>query len=378
MPPEAGPRAWVEVDAGAIKRNLAAVRQAVGAGVRIIAMVKANGYGLGATRVVSALAHGSPFGYGVATVKEGLELRRMGVRDPVMVCSPVVPSELGAAVARGVTPTISDLGSLAVLSDLGHAEEDGGMEIPFQVEVDTGMGRSGFSLDERGWWSEVRLATTRGLRLAGIFTHLHSADAPSDASARVQLGRFEDFVKGAGHIAPETLLHVANSAGCFRIASGLANAVRPGYYLYGGHPGGVLDVDWAPRPSPVMSLRARVAFLRKVARGTTLGYGATYRAGERERWATVTIGYGDGLPRNLGNRGRALVLGERARVVGQVSMDTTVLRTSDAVTVGDIVTFVGRDGQARLDLDDVAGVAGMIGYEFLTGLSSRLPRTVVG
>ena len=382
-------RAWVEVDATAIRRNLDRVRDAVGPGVKLIPMVKANGYGLGVERVVRALGAARPFGYGVATVGEGLELRRIGVREPVMVCSPVAPDALAHAVAGGLVPTISDLASLATLTELAASASSAATGFPatpsaspatpgtppaphpFQIEVDTGMGRAGFALSgtANGWWSEVRRATESGLRLFGIFTHLHSADQPDLSSARRQIERFDDFVGGAGGIGPDTLIHCVNSAGALRLASRTANAARPGFYLYGGSAG---RAD--PPPDPVAAVRARVVLVRDVPPGTTLGYGATYRSERAERWAAVGIGYGDGLPRVLGNRGCGIVRGRRAPIVGRISMDTTVVRITRAVSAGDTVTFVGRDGDAELSLEEVAELAGTIGYEILTGLSPRLPR----
>ena len=180
---------------------------------------------------------------------------------------------------------------------------------------------------------------------------------------------FDGFVREAHGIAPDTLIHCANSAGSLRLASSTANAVRPGIYLYGGDIG-----DPANPPQPVASVRARVVLVRDVPPGTTLGYGATYTARGNERWAAVGIGYGDGLPRVLGNRGWAIAGGRRVPIVGRISMDTTVVRISGDLSVGDIVTFVGRDGGVELSLEEVAESAGTIGYEILTGLSPRLPR----
>ena len=365
------PRAWVEVRTAAIRRNLERVRAAAGGAPGIIPMVKAHGYGLGVRRVVDALRAARPFGYGVATVGEGLELRRIGVREPVMLYSPVLPEELPGAVRGGLVPAISDLAGLAALRRLGEGSARPA-PIAFQVEIDTGMGRAGFGRHQRGWWSEVRRALGCGLRLFGVFTHLHSADAADPASARRQIERFDRFVEGAGGIPEEALLHCANSAGALRLGSRTANAVRPGIYLYGVRAGGA-----DPPPEPVASVRARVVLARDVPPGTTLGYGATYRAGGGERWATAAIGYGDGLPRALGNRGWGIAGGERVPIVGRISMDTTVLRTGSHVRAGDVVTFVGRKDDIALPLEEVAELAGTIPYEILTGLSRRLPRITV-
>ena len=336
-------------------------------------MVKADGYGLGVRRVVTALAPARPFGYGIATIDEGLELRRIGVREPVMLYSPVHPAALRLAVHGDLVPAISDLASLAALARLA-AESAHSAPIPFQIEIDTGMGRAGFPLAGAagGWWSEVRRASGSGLHLLGIFTHLHSADQPDLSSAQRQIDHFDHFVESVGGISPDTLVHCANSAGALRLKCRTANAARPGIYLYGGSAG-----DDRHPPHPVASLRARVVLARDIPAGATLGYGATYRSGGPERWATAALGYGDGLPRVLGNRGWAIAGGERVPIVGRLSMDTSVLRTGSHVSVGDVVTFVGREGEVELPLEEVANLAGTIPYEILTGLSRRLPRITV-
>ena len=379
-------RAWVEVRTAALRHNLGSIGESAGPDVRLIPMVKADGYGLGVERVVKALRPARPFGWGVATIEEGIELRRLGLRAPVMICSPVPPADLRRAVDAALIPSVSDPDSLSALRGLARRERS--TPIPFQLEVDTGMGRAGLPPAAAAEALRPLAATPRGLRLFGIFTHLHSADQPDLASARDQIARFDHFISGlrrtgalpTGALPPDTLVHCANSAGALRLASRTANAARPGIYLYGASAG-----DERRRPEPVIAVRARVLLVRDVPPGTTLGYGATYTARGHERWATAGIGYGDGLPRALGNRGSAILHGRRVPIVGRISMDTTVVRVSrDAAhppahtpNPGDIVTFVGRDGGIELPLEEVAELAGTIPYEILTGLSRRLPRVSV-
>ncbi len=422
-PPPAPPRdrAWVEVRTAALRRNLDSLGEAAGPDIRLIPMVKADGYGLGVERIVEALRPARPFGWGVATIAEGLELRRLDVRAPVMICAPVPPADLARAVDAALVPSISDLDSLAALRDL--ARRAPAAPIPFQLEVDTGMGRAG--LPPAVAASALAPPAPRhpspppphhpsppGLRLFGVFTHLHSADQPDLSSAREQIARFDHFISGlrrAGALPPDALVHCANSAGALRLASRTANAARPGLHLYGAHVG-----DPRRRAEPVVAVRARVLLVRDVPPGATLGYGGTYTARGRERWASVGIGYADGLPRALGNRGSAILHGRRVPIVGRISMDTTVVRVSrdpegadarDARTAqdaraartardapdaraaahrpppapgpGDVVTFVGRDGGLEVPLEEVAELAGTIPYEILTGLSRRLPRVSV-
>ena len=373
-PPHPRRRAWVEVDAGAIRRNLERIRQIAGRGVRVIAMVKCDGYGLGVENVVAALSPGRPHSYGVATVEEGFELRRLGVREPVMVFCPAPPRDLPRAIGAALVPTVSDRAGLAALTRLAAEIPAPELPLPFQVEVDTGMGRAGFALGDTatGWWSDILRAASSGLRLFGLFTHLHSADEPDLAPARRQIARFDDFVRAVDGIGPGVLLHCANSAGTVRLSSRTANAVRPGIFLYGGS-----AAPGTERPEAVAAVRARVVLVREVPPGTTLGYGATYRSREVERWAVAGIGYGDGLPRALGNRGWGIAAGRRVPVVGRVSMDTTVVRIFGNTAPGDVVTFLGRDDGNELTLEEVAELAGTIGHQVLTGLSPRLPKVAV-
>ncbi len=379
-------RAWVEVRTAALRHNLDAVGALTKPGVRLIPMVKANGYGLGVKRVIDALRPARPFGWGVATIAEGLELKRLGARAPVMIYAPVAPAALPRAVSAGLIPSISDLDGLNALRDLAtHPDPATHAPAPiaFQVEVDTGMGRAGLALDQP---LPLRAAAQSGLRLYGVFTHLHSADHDDLNGARDQIARFDHFISGlrrSGDLPSDTLVHCANSAASLRLESRTANAVRPGIYLYGATTWAAPDAPPSqppdhPPPQPVVAVRARILLVRDVPPGTTLGYGATYAASGHERWAVAGIGYGDGLPRALGNRGQALFRGRRVPIIGRISMDTCVLRISGKpapnIRPGDIVTFIGYDGGIALTLEEVAQLAGTIPYEILTGLSRRLPR----
>jgi len=361
-------RAWVDVRGSALLSNYRRLSQAVGAGVGVLPMVKADAYGIGVAGVVDALLPEDPWGFGVATVDEGLALRARGFSGRVVVCSPVPPDAIPAAVESGLEVAVGSLDAVAAVARA--AERVNGVGL-VHLDVDTGMGRSG--MDWRGL-DDALPAFRRGLgsrvRWTGLFTHLHSAESDPDAS-RVQVERFAAWVRAAGPDRQGLVCHVLNSAGVLRMPGVAWDLVRPGIFLYGGGCGGDL-----PAPEPVVAVRARVVHVRSVVPGTTVGYGATHTAGEEERWATLAIGYGDGLPRSLGNRGSALLRGREVPIVGRISMDVTVVNITgvDGVGVGDVATLVGRDGDRELPLDVVAAKAGTVSYEILTGLSPRLPR----
>ncbi len=356
----------------ALRRNFRRIADSVGPDSAVLPMVKANAYGLGVREVVAILEREDPWGFGVATVGEGLALRDGGFSGRILVCSPVPLGEIEAALGADLDLSISSLRALSGVVDVSSRT---GASPRVHVDVDTGMGRSGFDAQAVDAWLPALGDAGTAVTWVGAYTHLHSADADDAATAeesiRLQWERFDGVRQRLATEVGVPLVHVLNSAGVFR-APELGNAiVRPGIYLYGGRIGG-----GQPQPEPVVSLHARIVHLRDAAAGTTLGYGSTYVASKDERWATVSIGYGDGFPRALGNRGHALVHGVRVPIIGRISMDVTVVDISGvpAVAEGDVATLIGTQGAETISLDEVAGLAGTISYEILTGLTPRLQR----
>lgn len=370
----AASRAWLDIDLDALRANYRTIRDVGGPARSIVPMVKADGYGIGAERVVRALEPLGPWGFGVATVEEGAALRSLGVRRPIVVFAPMPAESVDLAASAGLIAAISDLPALDrwVAASARHGP------LEFHVDVDTGMGRAGFDWRETGAWSiAVRDRARGGPRWTGIFTHFHGADAVDGAATSTQWQRFQDAIGQLPVSREDLMVHACNSAAALRWPEFGADAVRPGIFLYGGK--GAPDVTGLPEPAVVASLRACVVFVRDASPGSTVGYGATHVARGWERWATVGIGYGDGLPRALGNRGSAIVRGRQIPIVGRISMDMTVVDITGVPTaaVGDVATFWGRDGEVRNDVDDVAAEAGTISYELLTGITSRVPRVEV-
>lgn len=388
-------RAWVEVDPDALRANFLRLRERAGALHGVVPVVKADAYGLGAERVVAQLAPLDPWGFAVATADEGRALRSGGYEGRILVVAPLAPGTEAAAVASDLIVTLSDLDGLLRLD---AAAADAGRPCSFHVEVDTGIGRAGFADGAAASWAaEVASRARDGFRWSGLCTHFQAADEADPGPSRAQWLRFGqalDAVRGAvtadraagvgavqgarGSGPFGLLLHAANSAAAVRFPEYGLDLARPGFGLYGGWPPALDSVGpEVPRPEPVVAVRARVALVRWVEAGTTLGYGATHVAPPGgARWATLPIGYADGVPRSLGNRGRVLVHGRSAPIVGRVSMDLTVVDVSEieGVAPGDVATLVGRDGGEEIPLGEVASSAGTIGYEILTGLAPRLPR----
>jgi alanine racemase len=357
----------MEVDASALRRNLGRIRASVGPDTGLVPMVKADAYGLGMEAAVGVLSTESPWAFGVATVGEGRRLRAAGWAGRALLLSPVSPGEVDAALDAHLTLSVSDLRTLEQLRSLA----EGGRRATFHLEIDTGMGRAGFDWrDAAAWGGAARAAEQAGARWEAIFTHLHSADEDA-ASVRGQWTRLQGALAALGDGAATKLVHVLNSPGAFRCPDLSGDLVRPGIFLYGGEVGSGL-----PAPEPVVALRSRVVRVRQAGEGDTVGYGVTHVARGPERWATIALGYGDGLPRALGNRGVALLRGRRVPIIGRISMDVCVVDMTGVgdVAPGDVATFIGSDGDERITVDEIAKTAGTISYEILTGITGRVPR----
>jgi len=328
------------------------------AGTRLLPVVKANAYGVGAVPVSKALEAVDPWGYGVATVDEGAELRAAGITRPVVV---FMPGHLGLFDELDrfrLTPVLGDAQAITEWTARG--------ERPFHLEIDTGMGRSGVRWDEI---DAVRDAANTP-HLEGCYTQFHSADR-RDGSVEEQLTRFERAV--ARLKRRPALLHVANSAAALTDRRFAFDLVRPGVFLYGGSPG-----EGFPEPRAVVSVRARVLAVRRVAAGESVSYNALWRATRGTTVATLGIGYADGVRRAVGlsGRGAALLAGRRCPIVGAVTMDLTMVETGDhPVQVGDVATLLGEaKAGGRITLDELATWSGELQRAVLTSFGPRLPR----
>ena len=352
-------RAWVDIDLGALVANARTV--AAACGTRLLPMVKANGYGLGAAQVVRALEAVDPWGFGVATAEEGAALRAAGCSRPLLVTAPLDPGSVDRHLAADLRPSIGDLEALRAW----RARSDR----PFHLEIDTGMARAGFRWDDRDALAAAAGEVRDAPGWEGVYTHFHSADT-DPASVERQWDRFRILLASLPRRPP--LIHAANSAAALRGPAYAADLVRPGIFLYGGDAGGA-----APRP--VVSLHARVVGLRRVGPGDTVSYGATWQAPSATTIATVAAGYADGFPRACEvapPRPRVVELaGRTVPVVGRVTMDMIMVAVDQGpVRVGDVVTLFG----GIVSLDEQARAAGTISYELLTSMGARLPRLYAG
>jgi len=356
---------WAEIDLSALRHN---VRSLAGLAypARLLAVIKANAYGHGVSIVAPALDVMDEVSMlGVASVDEGFALRELGIAKPILLLSAMLPEEARSAVRANLTPTIwtRELGlALQQAAELERTRAD------FHFKTDTGMGRLGALADD----SLAALAALRAfdrLDLRGVYTHLSCADEDPDELSLCQIERFREFLDGA-KLGVETLRHAANSAALIRYPHARFDMVRPGIALYGVNPWPVAPLDLRP----VMIWKARVTSLKTVPRGTTVSYGATWRAPQPTKLAVISCGYADGFRRSLSEYAHVVINGAPCPVIGRVTMDQIIVDTGAVpVHLGDEATLFGRE----LPVEEMAAWADTISYEVLCGVSSRVPRIAV-
>jgi alanine racemase len=370
IPAGPGRPAWAEIDLDAVADNARALKALVGPAVELIAVVKANAYGHGAVPTAAAALAGGASRLAVACVDEGIELRRAGLTCPILVLGYTSPGDAGRVIAHGLTPTVT---SRRLARALARAAERRGTVQPVQVKVDTGMGRFGLMPD-----AVVRyvrdLLWLPALRLEGIFTHFGCADEPEKGPTRVQLKVFERVLgelERRGIRVP--LRHAANTAATLDLPETRLSAVRCGIGLLGLYPSATVARTVGLRPA--LQLKARVARRQRLPAGTAIGYGGTFVLERDADVALITLGYADGLPRALSNRGAVLVGGCRALIVGRISMDqTTVLVEGIPAGADEEVVIVGNQGGRTVTAEELAETAGTVHYEIISRIPPRLPR----
>jgi alanine racemase len=362
--------AWMEIDLDAYRRNLEEVRRKVG-GRRVMAVVKANGYGHGMAPVARAAVAAGVEMLGVALVEEGVALRHAAIGAPVLVLAPCLPEQAAAVVAHGLEQVVTDHGAAEALSRAATAR---GRETPVHVKVDTGMGRVGVAPETAvAFCREV--AALPGLRVAGVMTHFAGADDPDLAPAHAQLACFQEIVPAVRRALPDTPLffHAANSAAIAFLPDSYFDMVRVGQFSYGA-PNGPEPIGLAL--SPVMTVKARITQIRDLPAGRSVGYGGTYTLQRPSRLGVLPIGYADGYRRVLSNRAEVLLHGRRAPIRGRVSMDQMLIDLTDLpeVALGDEAVLLGRQGSEEIPAWELADRAGTIIDEIVTGWHVRLPR----
>ena len=365
-------RAWVEVDEGAITHNTRLLRQRIGANVKLMAVVKANGYGHGDGTAAKAARAGGADAFAVASLAEAIGLRHQGLQEPVLVLGHLSRTEeVHACLRWRVLPTISTLEQARLFhTAAGHV----GACLPVHVNLDTGMARLGVPWQEGVAWIQAILRLDR-LQVEGIYSHLAAADAADPSLTQQQQQRFDHVLAALANQRPARLCrHLANSAAAMRDSGLHYDMVRVGLALYGHAPAEHLEGVLPLRPA--MAVRARVTILKTVPAGTGVSYDHRYHTKRPSRLAVVAIGYADGVPRLLSNRMGVLHLGQRLPQVGSITMDQLVIDATDhpRLHTGAAVTLLGSDADASISPHQWSQACGTIPWDILCGFSSRLPR----
>jgi alanine racemase len=375
---------WAEIDCAAMRRNYARLRALAGHR-KMLAVVKADAYGHGATIAAKLLDECGADWFGVATVEEGIELRSVGIRKPILLLGGLYMSDPADLVEYELTPSVS---STARLDTYAECARRNGKPIDFHLKIDTGMGRLGMPPELLApFLAHLRQLNCEGssgwdaLRLTGLFTHLASAEDLVATQTHEQLARFRRSLAcmHSSGVTPEWV-HVSNSAALLAHLDVAENLVRVGALIYGYclplviPPG--ISVPPLPVFEPALSFKTRVVFLKDQPVGAPIGYGASYYTRRPSRIATLPVGYADGLNRALSNRGRVLVRARYARIVGNISMDLTLIDVTDIpnVSVGDEVTLIGKVGDCSITAAELARELGTIPYEILCSIGKRVPR----
>ncbi|RAK06925.1 alanine racemase [Halanaerobium saccharolyticum] len=363
--------AWVEIDLSALENNYNFIRSRINEQTKIAAVVKANAYGHGVVKVAQKLSQLGAEYFCVGSPDEGIELRKAGITEPILVLAEVLPTQYPDIINGNLIQTAA---SIKTLESLNKAGIKAAKKVKVHLKVDTGMGRIGFFPEEL---AEVYSLAHKleNIKIEGIFSHLATADEEKKDFSYQQLQRFNsalDKIKADGFKLP--LLHIANSAAVIDIKESSLDLVRPGIMLYGLLPSAELNKE-ADLKS-LLSFKTRVVQLRKLPAGSAVSYGSTYKTETEEKLAVLPVGYKDGYPRLLSNQGEVLIKGQRAPIRGRVCMGQTIVSVDqiDNVEVGDEVVLIGKQGNDEISAAEIANLCGTINYEIVCNLSERLEK----
>ena len=362
----------VKIDLDAIARNFEAVRQK--AGVQIMAVVKADAYGHGAIQVARLLQDKCAF-FGVSSMLEAMELRKAGLTTPILILGHTPVNAYPIAIREGIRPTIFHYEDAQALS---RAAQEAGLPAPFHFAVDTGMSRLGFQATEESADICARIAKLPGLVPEGLFSHFATADCADLTRAKQQAERFDRFydmltVRGVS----VRIRHMDNSAGLMNFPNHY-EMVRSGIVTYGMYPSGEVSPELL-KLEPALQFLSRVTHVKVLPAGREVSYGGTFVTTRDTRIATVPVGYADGYRRSLSGKFYVLIHGRKAPILGRICMDQLMVDVTDIpeTAVNDRVTLVGRDGEEVITMEQIAAAADSFNYEFVCGISRRVPRIYV-
>ena len=366
-------RVYAEINLDAIVKNVDNLMALTKENTGALAVVKADGYGHGDVAVAKAVAQ-KVTGYAVATLDEAVNLRENGVKKPILVLGYVDPYEFDILVSYEITATVFDVETAQLLADAARVQKK---QAHCHIKVDTGMRRIGLEPDENGIAIVKQITALKELSADGIFTHFAASDETDKTSAEHQFKLFTDFT---GRLEKEgihfTYRHCANSAAVIDMPQVDLDMVRLGIAMYGMYPSDEVKKEKVEL-FPALDLKSHITMVEEIPAGEKVSYGGTFTTTRTTKLATVSVGYGDGYPRALSSKGYVLVRGQKAPIVGRVCMDQMMVDVTDIenVTRADIVTLIGKDGDAEITVEEIAALAGTFNYEFVCDLGKRIPRS---
>lgn len=365
-------RVWAEVDLDAIYHNVTAAKALTKPGTKLMAVIKADGYGHGAVPLAEVL---DPLAdaYGVAIVEEGIELRQAGVTKPILILGYTPESLYKAMLEYDMMATIY---TREMASSLSETALHMGKRAKVHIKLDTGMSRIGFLTNQESLREIQQIAAMPGIEIDGCFTHFARMDERDKSRAEEQFRSYMDFTAQIEAVGiPLPVKHASNSAGIIERPEVNLDMVRDGICIYGLYPSEEVNKERLPL-IPAMQWKAKVSHVKTLPAGVEIGYGGTFTTQRETKVATIPVGYADGYPRSLSNRGSVLIHGQRAAVLGRVCMDQFMVDVTDIpeVQTGSLVTLFGRDGDKVLSVEEVADLSGSFNYEFVCDVGKRVPR----
>ncbi|MDD3296858.1 MAG: alanine racemase [Candidatus Omnitrophica bacterium] len=358
---------WIEVNLKQLSRNLKAIRKHLKPGVKVVATIKQSAYGHGLIPVARELSSQGIDSFGVGSIEEAIALREDGFGGSILVLSAVLDKYAGFFIRYKVTPSVVDIKFISKLNKEASKIDE---VVPVHIEMDTGMGRLGFACRNVSSLAG-QLKRFKNIKIEGVYTHFPVADSDPDFT-NYQINSFNKFIKELDKegITPD-FRHCANSTGLINYPKAHFNMVRPGLILYGVTPDLAVQAD----VKPVLSLKSKVIFIKKVKKGTSIGYGRIFFSKCPGYIATVAVGYADGYPWSLSNCSRVIINGSFLNIAGRVCMDHIMVDAGKSkVSVGDDVILIGSYKNLKITAEDLAQLSGTIPYEIVSRLSLKIPR----
>ena len=370
-------RVCARVDLDAVEYNMERMKDNIKEGVQMLAVIKTDGYGHGAVQIAKMLEEKAYiWGYATATLEEAVLLRHAGIKKPVLVLGCIFPDEMDEAIENEVRITTYTTEIAQMLSERAVSL---GKNAYVHIKLDTGMARLGFQITEESAGEITEIAKMPGLSLEGLFTHFAKADETDKSYTDKQFEKYmwmKEVLEKRGVIFP--YYHCSNSAGIIDIRETNLDLVRAGISIYGLYPSEEVVKENVPL-KPAMELVSHVAHVKWVPAQTSVSYGGTYVTDKETKIATIPVGYGDGYPRSLSNKGYVLIHGKKAPILGRICMDQFMVDVTEIpkVKYGDKVTLIGNDGKEKLPVEILSDLSGRFNYEFVCDLGKRIPREYI-